>query len=377
MLTTEQATVESLDMARAGLRAIREREGKPLCAVFKWGGFGDFYQQMALAVAALRHHDFGVHMVIITSIHGAKADIDLAAGVSSLPAIDVGLMPPCDMWRTLEMLREQCEIVYHMPGYAVRTHIQKGFNDAEQKRANLCLEPYKSLYFDWPKSNQQLCHVSQWDVMSDTVGFRVEPTDFFVSERLAEIGDEHMSMGMLRDEAVRSAERGALHGVGKYVVVHNTGGGGSVTKHIPDDVFQAGIDTISALGYRVVQVGAKSEKKYKRVIDRRGLRWPLSVRLMNGADAYFGLEGAMAYVAFACGTRSLVAYGSTPEGVFAFPGSIALNAQPCRACWWATDDWSSKCAEGHASCANMPSAAAISAAIERALPDVGKKRRRA
>ncbi|NQT87484.1 hypothetical protein HQ560_12010, partial [bacterium] len=117
--------------------------------------------------------------------------------------------------------------------------------------------------------------------------------------------------------------------------------------------------------------------KYKRVIDRRGLRWPLSVRLMNGADAYFGLEGAMAYVAFACGTRSLVAYGSTPEGVFAFQGSIALNEQPCKACWWTTKNWFAKCPRGFESCVNMPTAEQLTAQIAVELFDVSRKRRTA
>jgi len=374
---------------REVLRRLRQRRYEPpflpepgtperIVAVFKIGGHGDKMALAALAQAVKREHPDAL-VLMVSQITGATADFDIGAAVKER-GIEVLLLPTIEDKPVLEILRAECDVVYHMPGYVAA--IYRNGDVANAAKLHYTVPGENSghqlfcFYYGFPWSQRWLTSW-QWDLLSLSTGLTVSPWDMCFSDKMPGIDLRRAPESVARERAKASWERARLRGVRRYVVVHNSAGGGGRVKQIPPATFEAAIRACKKAGFRVVQVGRRQEERWPGVIDRRGFRWPITGRLIREADAYLGPEGGLAYLAALFGTPAFIFFGPTPRSVFDFPNNVRVNTQDkCSPCWWSAPGWAHRCRRGYEWCQNMPSPQEIEQRLAEILPTLPPARER-
>jgi len=346
---------QMFDSLRAAVLRERKFAGdRDLCAVIRFDGHGGSMQRFAFSRAVKRVYGDTVHVVDIGTRTGAMVDFDQVTGQDEVAVLR---MPPAAYDELLPVLCVLFDIVYHA------MYVVKGFaRDPElqgQLDTYLDTSGLRPIYDGMPQSLNALGEIglSQWDLMSASSGIEVTPEDMYLPLDVLPVGE--MGKYLTGDAGCGGSTRASLNGVGRYVVVHNTPGARAVTKAIPFDTMQAAIDVLADHGLRAVQVGTKAETRYKNVVDRRGLRWPLTAQVMQGAAFLLGLEGGLAYMAHCTRTPAVILFGCTPPPVFGFEGNTNVCMNRCPSCFWGWPGWHAKCIRekqnpAYPFCENMP-----------------------
>jgi hypothetical protein len=326
-----------------------------LCiGVLSGTGHGDHMRAVAFC-NALRGAHPNAHIFLVTCMTGTMVEFDICHNAKVMGIID-SFVPMQQVPRelTIHHLRDQFDVLFDVMPYPVGTYS----NDVDlsvQVEANARLAPFSVMYSGHPQLYMLLKHkpMTQWEIMSMTSGYTVSELDLIPLTELSPLPEG--------DPGVFAAHAGSdnwskakLKDVPRYVTVHNGAGEGRTTKCAPPDMFPAIVARLKADGVRCVQVGVPDESKIKGVIDRRGLRVPLTARLMTGAICHVDVEGFLPYVAAGLGVPSVVLFGPTPPHVFGMcQNKNFINLVDSRTgqrvqcpvgnCFWAGENWSAQC----------------------------------
>lgn len=309
--------------------------GRMRVAIMCGPGHGDNARGLALANAVRSRYPKAHIFLLITKFTGTMAEHDMCHCAKAIGVISEWMaLQGLSRRLLISALREQFTVLYDAVPYVVATYwnlytpaanaIGPAYAD-EQAKAEQRLAPYRILYDGHPHDTWRLKleMMSQWELMSASSGYDVTPEDLMAPMECAPIPDG-------ADEALRAHagsdnfERAALHGVGKYVVVHNSAGQYAQMKQAPPEVFEAIVARLQADGVRAVQVGGKGETRIKDTIDRLGYRLPITCKLLQDAVVLVSIEGFLPYMAHAVGTRSIVLYGPTMPWTFGIEGDMPL-----------------------------------------------------
>ena len=293
---------------------------------------------------------------LVTIYDGTMGKLDMAHAAKQKGSVGNALcvheFPRTSM---LPILRDHYEMVYDAMPVAVGVHTRKGGLDVAR------LGCYADLYAGYPHNNWQMARhgKSWWEIMSDTTGLTIEPKHlkFAVPHECAPIPAESELPPPFagRDARMKGEsddpKQAMLPPGGTYVTFNTSAGPRCRVKLAPPDVWIAIFDHLANLGIQVVQVGSASDwpqnnEAYKgvaeKIINRTGLRLPLTVRLMEQSIAYIGNEGFLHYLAAGMGLPAVALFGPTPQGVYAFPGNLNLQRRldnkmlpcPAQSCLW-------------------------------------------
>ena len=272
------------------------------------------------------------------------------------------------------------------------------------------LSPFRLLYdghpdFDWRLRNSPL---NIWELMSASSGIEVTPTDLAICcpTDCTKLPDDRAFIDVLGPDdqpapklarkllkakgGTHLASRAQLKDVPDYVVLNTGAGRGGGTKKAPPEVWRAVVSYLEIAGIRSVQIGHTDDEKVDGAIDRRGLRLPLSCRLIRDALCMATTESFPAYLAAGLGTPACVLFGSTPTQFSMGECNCDLmhsaerdgawrSACPMGCCFRASPNYGDKCplpddvrrADGY--CLNIPTpleAAQAVAAMAKAARDL-------
>ena len=327
LLGTVQAFIEQ---AHAALEPGRMRVG-----IMCGPGHGDNARGLALANAVRERYRDAHIFLLITKFTGTMVEHDLCHYAKTIGAInDWMALQGLSRRLLISTLRARFAVLYDAVPYVVGTYWNLGTPAAnivgpayldEQAKADQALAPYRILYDGHPHDTWRLKleMMSQWELMSESSGYEVTPEDLMAPAECAPI-PAGASEALVAHAGSDSWERGALHGVGKYVVVHNSAGQYAQMKVAPPEVFAAVVARLKADGVRAVQVGGAGETRIPGSIDRLGYRLPITCKLLQDAVVFVGIEGFLPYMAHAVGTRSIVLYGPTMPWTFGIEGDMPL-----------------------------------------------------
>ena len=222
----------------------------------------------------------------------------------------------------LTSLRQAFFAIYDCVPYAVGHHpFESG-----------ALIPFRLLYdghpdFDWRLRNSPL---NIWEIMSASSGIEVTPADLSICCPVdcSKLPDDRAFIDVLGPDGQPAPklgrrllkEKGGIHLASKaklkdmpdYVVLNTGAGRGGGTKKAPPEVWRAVVSYLEGAGIRSVQIGHKDDDKVEGAVDRRGLRLPLSCRIIRDALCMVTTESFPAYLAAGIGKAALVLFGSTP-----------------------------------------------------------------
>ena len=337
---------------------VRERQaadGRDITAVLRFDGHGGAMQRFAFSRAVARTFRDTARVIDIGTRTGSMVDLDQVVGQDEVSVFRIAPAPYADL---VPFLRTLCDQVY-LASYIVKGYSRDPDIQADMDRI-LAHSGLSETVDKVPGVYNVLGNLGKttWELMSLSSGIEVTPDDMWLPTDVLAAGDE-IAEHLAAPPGSSNARRAALRGVGRYAVIHNTPGGRCVTKAVPFDTMQRAIDTINGCGYRVVQVGTRDEPRYKHVIDRRGLRWPLTAQVMQGASFFLGLEGGLAYMAYCTQTPAIILFGCTPPALFSFAGNTNVCMDRCPSCFWGWEGWHAKCIRGKQNpqypfCENQP-----------------------
>jgi len=275
------------------------------------------------------------------------------------------------------------DVLFDCVPYAVGTYWKRVPEDGvagvslvtfQQMLADNALKPWLDLYTAHPVENWKLIKASYnvWQIMSASSGIDVDERDLIPPLELAPFPTELRLAGVDPSLAVEKMQLGQGEtdwklavASGRYVTVHNSAGGSAGMKTAPPAVFDAIVSRLAADGVRAIQVGHGDEQKIKGAKDKRGLRLPLSARLMAGAIAHIDIEGFLQHVARSVDTRTFMLVGPTPYYLFrndvteSFVELIEREqgpSTPCPlgCCFQSSSGWAKRCALGEENNPNWP-----------------------
>ena len=342
-------------------------------AVFMGYGHGDNMRGMAIA-SALRRKNVG-HITAILNftgkgvvkdgkvkLDGSIAEFDIAESAKEQGVIDDYVMnwgAPRQL--AIPALANVFQTVYDAVPYPIGQFTRKG-----PVLRNMGF--YKSLYETHPYMNNvlRLLPFNQWEIASQTLGFHVDELDMIAPTTLAPNPEgpewEHLCEGQCdpNDMLVAMLARSPYYvwGAGtmvsgRYVVVHNSTGGGHAVKCADPAVFQAVRARLIADGVECVQVGDIADAAIEGAVDRRGMRLALTCQLIAGALAVVSVEGFIPYLGIAKRRPTVVLSGPTPAGFFDCASVTTLAAGLCPSCFWRHEKWGERCWAGHERCVNF------------------------
>ena len=233
----------------------------------------------------------------------------------------------------LSTLPRHFDITYDCVPYAVGVYHNKAEAQAE---ATQRLMPFRLLYDGYPDRDWRLRDypLSLWELMRASTGLDISLVDLAMAcpDKCAEIPENGTFADVVGDDdrpcpdlanrllveggGTTSWEKARLHGVPRYVVVNTGTGRGGRTKQAPPEVWKAVVSFLESDGVRAVQVGHARDERVEDAIDRRGLRLPLTCRLLQDALCVVTTESFPAYLSAGMDKSAVVLYGSTPMQVF-------------------------------------------------------------
>ena len=376
--------------ARAGTRSPR------VCVIGRLG-HGDHARAIALASAVRAEHPTAWTLLLMhTTAAGSMVEYDMAHHAQTIGVVnDYYNAQRLPRPLLVARLRKQFDVVFDCVPYAVGTYwnldrqARRGDpmyaepNADDQLRADQCLAPFRSLYDGYPFANaclrvrEQFGGLNQWEILAESSGLSVGADDLqcAIPMELApwptpeQLG---MSVAAVQDgvfefspaEGLKSLKAHAgsadwsktkFAGKQPYVVVGNSAGQGGSLKEAPVAVFKAIVAALKQKKVRCVQVGGPNDPLIEGTVDRRGLRLPLSAKLVQDAIGVITIEGFLPYVAAGVGTPSMVLFGPTMMSTFMFEGNLNLVKTeprvggqldvPCPygSCFWMTGGWGEHC----------------------------------
>ena len=305
-------------------------------AVLAARGRGETARAIALCSRIAKRD--GVPPDLVTIYDGTMGKLDMAWAASAASVGNVLCVHEFPRTSMVPLLLSHYDTVYDAMPVAVGIHTRGDGLDVGM------LSCYAELYYGYPEMNRKL-HAhgkSWWEIMSDTTGLTIEPKHlkFAVPHECAPIPAESELPPPFagRDARMKGEsddpKQAMLPPGGTYVTFNTSAGPRCRVKLAPPDVWIAIFDHLANLGIQVVQVGSASDwpqnnEAYKgvaeKIINRTGLRLPLTVRLMEQSIAYIGNEGFLHYLAAGLGLPAVALFGPTPQGVYAFPGNLNLQ----------------------------------------------------
>jgi hypothetical protein len=325
-------------------------------AVFMGYGHGDHMRGMAIARKVPRDR----HVTAIIHFTGSMAEFDIAESALSQGVIDeyiVNWGAPRQL--AVPMLTQHFDYVYDCIPYPVGVFHAKGpiLKHMGFWSAQYQMHPYLCSSLSLPGFNL----FNQWEIASQTLGFHVDERDMIAPTTLAPNPGgpmwEHMCEGLCDPHEMAASvlarspyytwgDKDTVVSAGRYVIVHNSTGGGHVVKCAPPETFAAIRTRLIADDIQCVQVGDIGDARIEDTIDRRGMRLPLTCQLIKGALAVVCVEGFMAYPAIAMGKRPIVLSGPTPPHLFDCASVITVANTQCPPCFWKHEKWGERCCLG-------------------------------
>ncbi len=343
-------------------------------------GHGDHMRTLAFANAVrYKYPEALITVIYHFTAGGGMVEWDMMHAAKTIGVIDASI-PIQALPRSIlcgERVAGQFDLFFDTMPYPVGTYWNV-WSDRSGMPASLGeyqgiadarLKPFRTLYDGHPLDNWRVRYdtLSQWDIMSASSGINVSEMDLFAPTECAPM-PEQADLAMFGPDALAALtesagvdnwERAKLSGVPRYVVIHTGVGRRSEIKLAPPQVFKAIVTRLGADGIRCVQIGGKGEALVDDAIDRRGLRLPLSARLMGGAIAFVATEGFIPYVGAGVGVPGVVLFGPTLPHVFGLKGRLNLIGCkqdghvrcPAGTCFfgggiWPAGEWGDKCPLG-------------------------------
>lgn len=102
---------------------------------------------------------------------------------------------------------------------------------------------------------------------------------------------------------------------------------------------------------KVVQLGSVKTATPMQGVDDcfLGLHFTQSLGILAGSRLHIDGDSGLVHAATSFGVKCIVNYGPTPVWYFGYPENVNLSVNmECSGCWWSTDTWVKKCAEGYA-----------------------------
>lgn len=394
-------------------KAVKDshQKGSLEFAVLSGEGHGDHARGIAFCNALKRKYG-ECHITLFTRHCGSMVEHDMAHSAMLMGAIDAHI-PLHFFGRRLLIgwLVKQFHAVFDCVPYPIGTYWSLPSYDAPhaepaplelhlQAQADICLKPWLDIYTAHPTENWKLLKASYniWQIMTASSGIDVDERDLIPPVELAPFPTELRLAGVDPSLAVETMKLGQgetdwklAEATGRYVTVHNSAGGSAGMKTAPPAVFDAIVSRLAADGVKAIQIGYGGEQKIKGADDRRGLRLPLSARLMAGAIAHVDIEGFLQHIARAMDTRTFMLVGPTPYYLFRNDTTEAYveliereqgPSTPCPfgCCFQSSTDWSKRCALGQDNnpnwpyCMNMPSSAKAAEAAAQFVRETEEKK---
>lgn len=129
-------------------------------------------------------------------------------------------------------------------------------------------------------------------------------------------------------------------------------------------------------GLVAVQVGGVEDPPVPGAMDCRGLPLDRTASILEAAEGFVGVEGGMAHLAAAVGTRGVVIFGPTSPQLFGYPWNTNLSLGACTPCWWGPAWRDQRCTRGAVHCQNFVDAPTVYRAVSRTIQRVGRLRAR-
>lgn len=132
----------------------------------------------------------------------------------------------------------------------------------------------------------------------------------------------------------------------KFVVVNNSGAAGKMSKSWRVDGWSKVIKHLRKRGLYVIQLGTPGEPELPGIHERFYGTLRETAAMVKLSMFGIFIEGGLAHVAKAVGTKSIVLFGPTPVRVFGYGENINLRGSECRPCWHSDGgvfDWSKVC----------------------------------
>lgn len=323
----------------------------------RMGGHGDWLIACTIGRAAKEYwrgmlgDTRPVAVLVIGNETELPEDLDIALGQ---PDVDQAVRLPVTHWLPRAQVAADHFDVFYDGQYAWRTRCRQLHQSFAhyQAEANARLADWRRYYDGFPEA----CHhlgktgVSQWQVMTQTLGFDVRPDDLVIPTTAPAV------KGWDRESVV------TLKAFDGCVTIHNGQGETRGTKVLPQPVLDEISLALNRAGHQVVQLGLldnKAEPPVKGAVDLRGLRINETAFVIEHAKLHVDGEGGLVVVARAVDTRSVVFFASTPRSLFGFDGNANYSRAICPEptgphCFWCCPTWSAKCPLGFEYCVNLP-----------------------
>ena len=309
-----------LDAAIAGAKPGQEK-----LVVISGTGHGDNARGIAACQGLRAQYGRKVHITLVATWTNTMVEPDMVADVLQMGVIDAGICLPIVPTEALvAFCRDRADCCINVRPYAAIFHYNCG-PDRKDLRAQLRkqaiadqrLKPHWFIASAHPLENWRLkfCPMSQWDILTDTLGVPVTEADLFAPMECCEQTDAYPKPAIGGYTGMQRAMKGIKDTL--YVVMHNSAGPGGGVKIAPPAVFNAMLAGLKALGVACVQVGHPGDPGIEGAIDKRGFRLPLTNHILNGSLALISSEGFLPFMAAALDKPSLVLFGPTMPHTFA------------------------------------------------------------
>ena len=329
-------------------------------------GHGDHCRELAIAAA----YPEGRNVVALMQFNGSLVEWDLgeaAVKAGTVDAFVVSQLPSRGVLLSDPWLREHFTIIDAIPFAPTIYHQTGRHHPAEEEM----LRPFLRYYSDHPWSLWRIADegMTWWEIASACLGMTVTPDAIPVPLECSAppTPEQYSTCGPVDDidllvntSGSSNWEKADLHGISRYVLVQNAAGGGAKSKIAPPELFDGIVARLALDGVRCVQVGLETEPRIKDAIDRRGLRLPLTCRLLKGAIAHIACEGFMQYPGFGLKLPGVCFFGPTPWQLFWHNRNLNVirggsGLCPNNSCFWLTNKWGIGCmAFDGGYCAKMP-----------------------
>jgi len=303
-------------------------------------GIGEQTRATALCVG-IRAMKPQTRILLVGHYDGTMAKFDMAAHARRCAIIDEFIAAPTPGGQHMERgsliatLRPHCQTLYDAMPIVVREYSRDA---AVQAEADNRIAPYGAIYHGFPFDNWRLIYASMgwWDYMHETAGVPIDAKslsdDLFCAAptECSPLPDpDDLPPG--KDVDVLASDSGSddeamavIQDSRPYAVIHSGAGFGSVNKIAPKAVTDAIIRTLESKGVPCVQVGLDGEQDFRVAYRRKGLRLPLTNRLIQNALVLVDNEGLLPYMAQGLAVHAAVLFSVTPYNLYGLPGNLAV-----------------------------------------------------
>jgi len=299
------------------------KPGQHRICVIAGSGHGDNARGFA-GCQALRAAEPQADIFVVMHFTGEMVELDMLHTAQITGVVNSGIpLQAVPEQALIHFLIPRFDVVYDMRPYAVVTYYNCDPTRKDcrlqlkrQAVADQRLKPFWFMASGHPLEWWRLkfCPMSQWDIMSHTLGIPVSELDLMAPMELAPY-PKRAPERLKRDKTdVAAAVQGLQKG--RYVVVQNGAAPESFTKRAPPFVFEEIVRALDLMNIRAVQVGYPTEDVIPGAVNRLGYRLPITNELLAHAICLVAVEGFMPYMAAALGKPSVVLFGPTLAQVF-------------------------------------------------------------